>query len=773
MLPINKKLRLIFIGLATNAVAGLVVTILLAILPRTWDLSKSLDLYFYNKMFQPRLRPPANILIIDSNDPAGNRSRSEYAAMIRQLQQAGVKSIAFDLVFLAPHDYDPEGDREFVESVSEFPQVILAINFGSDQPPSPSAKMILEQLALPGTLCQVLLPRNIAIRQVELPFDHLMAVVRHVGHINTANKEYHHFPAAMTFEGKCYASLPVELARVYFESEESLPLSSEPATNGHAQSRTTSDHLFRLIKNHLDEDGQLLVNFISEYEFRSNFFSWNDAKQLLQSRADRFQNAVVLIVNPSADAQSYVPSPLGPYPSWALLTSITSQLLLGKYIDASVVFVPAIFSSTLALLGLMWLLFVAPRLDKKWQKTRVIFVAGAGLFLFLIFVLLHFGRQWIGVVIPLLMFNFSMLVVRKLYYQWTKSPQYVPLGLAVLERQGTKYPVQVFESEVGVDTSDISFDSFLEDEKFQVTISRIKEWEAKREDLRWIGNKLFNALFQNEVYHLLQNSLDKAQRENKYVRLKLRLDAPELVCLPWELMHSTDLDSEYITLHRRLSLVRYLPVARPYRKLQSRSPLKILVFISRTKDLKVLEEREDIKKTLKPLIRSWDVRMRICEQATMENLGRELEHKPDILHYIGHADFDDGQNEAYLEFESEQKVFARTLKSLLAESSIKLAVLNSCKTAAAAKTDAFTGVAQNLVKVGIPAVVAMQLKIPDDTAAWFSEIFYSKFLRFYSIAVAVAETRRKIMERTELDQQHWATPVLFMRDGEPIRFDPS
>lgn len=190
-------------------------------------------------------------------------------------------------------------------------------------------------------------------------------------------------------------------------------------------------------------------------------------------------------------------------------------------------------------------------------------------------------------------------------------------------------------------------------------------------------------------------------------------------------------------------------------------------------DLGFLKEKKNIKKALRPLIWSLDVRIRICEQTTMENLSRELEGHPDILHYIGHAGFDDRQNEAYLEFDGGHKVFARTLKSLLAESSIKLAVLNSCETAAAAETDAFTGVAQNLVKVGIPAVVAMQLRIPDDTATWFSEIFYSKLLQFHSIAVAVAETRRKTMERTELDQQHWATPVLFMREGEPVLFDPN
>jgi hypothetical protein len=496
----------------------------------------------------------------------------------------------------------------------------------------------------------------------------------------------------------------------------------------------------------------------------------------LRSRPGEFRDAVVIIVNSLSSFERRVEVPIDSnYPKWALLASATSQLLLDRNIECSMIFAPAIFSAFLVLLGILWLLMVAPRLTKKWQKTRLIFVAGTGLLLLLIFLLLNLGRLWIGVGVPVLVFNVSMLAARKAHYRMIKSPQYIDFGLAVLERQGEKYPIQVFESPVGVDTSDIAFDSFLNETRFQDTINRIKDWRASREDIRWIGDKLLKALFQGEVYHLLRNSLDKAEREDKYVRLRLRIDAPELVCLPWELMHSSELESEYIALHKRLSLVRYLPLARPHRTSHYRSPLKILVFISnsRTDDLNLLKEKKNIKRALRPLIWSGDVRMRICEQATLENLGRELERLPDILHYIGHADFDEEQNEAYLEFESERKVFARTLKGLLAESSIKLAVLNICKTAAATETDAFTGIAQNLVKAGTPAVVAMQLKIPDDTAAWFSEIFYSKFLHFYSIAVAVAATRRKIMERTELDQQHWATPVLFMREGEPILFDPS
>jgi len=760
MLPIQKKLQLIFLGLACSVVAVLAVETVLDKWPAAMALTKTVNLFFYEFFFKPTLRPPQNLVIIDRGDPSASLNRSEYASMIRQLHHAGAKCIALDVVFLGRNDHNRQGDRELVNSFAEAPEAILAIDFLSTESSTDTTTMLMERLALPDSLCQFLRSEvgdfyDFPAKGVSRHFDSLFAAAQRGGHVNNLGAEYHHVPLVMTFQQKCYPAFAVAIAKLCAESE------------GRAFSWT------KLYQDAMDDDGQLLINFIPVSEFVQR--SWSEASARLRSRPEEFRDTVVIIVNSLSSFERRVKVSIDRnYPKWALLASATSQLLLDRNIECSMIFAPAFFSAFLVLLGILWLLVVAPRLTKKWQKTRLIFIAGAGLFLLLIFLLLNLGRQWIGVGVPLLVFNISMLVVRKVYYRMIKSPQYLDFGLAVLERRGEKYPIQVFESPVGVDTSDISFDSFLEEEKFQDTIDRIKDWRASREDIRWIGDKLHKALFQSEVYHLLQNSLNQAENENKYVRLRLRIDAPELVCLPWELMHSSDLDSEYIALHKRLSLVRYLPLARPPRKSQYHSPLKILVFISRsrTSDLDIRQEKKNIKKALRPLIWSLDVRMRICEQATLENLSRELERHPDILHYIGHADFDDQQNEAYLEFESEQKVFARTLKGLLAESSIKLAVLNSCKTAAATKTDAFTGIAQNLVKVGIPAVVAMQLKIPDDTAAWFSEIFYSKLLHFYSIAIAVAETRRKIMERTELDQQHWATPVLFMREGEPILFDP-
>ena len=102
---------------------------------------------------------------------------------------------------------------------------------------------------------------------------------------------------------------------------------------------------------------------------------------------------------------------------------------------------------------------------------------------------------------------------------------------------------------------------------------------------------------------------------------------------------------------------------------------------------------------------------------------------------------------------------------MLFGSSIRLAVLNGCKGAVVSKTHVFYGMAQKLVRVGVPAVVAMQHEIFDDTAIAFAREFYYSLLANYSIDAAVSDARQALVRNLGIARQDWGTPVLFMRTG--------
>jgi hypothetical protein len=96
-------------------------------------------------------------------------------------------------------------------------------------------------------------------------------------------------------------------------------------------------------------------------------------------------------------------------------------------------------------------------------------------------------------------------------------------------------------------------------------------------------------------------------------------------------------------------------------------------------------------------------------------------------------------------------------------------LLNACEGARAKRSDPFGGVAQKLIQMGIPAVVAMQFAISDEAALKLSSEFYGALADNYPIDAALAEARRAIY----LDDNavEWATPVLYSRAPDGIIFD--
>jgi hypothetical protein len=454
---------------------------------------------------------------------------------------------------------------------------------------------------------------------------------------------------------------------------------------------------------------------------------------------------------------------------------VSSQLLQQSYIDTSTVFYPVVFSAFIVGAGLLLFLFIAPRLSEKWRKTRWVFGGGAAFLLIFAFAFLHYGQTWIGVTVPLIVYNASMVVVRQRYYRLFKPPEYLRFAVAVLERQGERYPLKVFDAHGGTEEGNLFLSATgLQEPSFLEAVDHLKKWEGHeksiRKDMRTAGDTLFQVMFQTEAVQLLKNSLTQARNEDKNLRVVLQIDSPELNCLPWELLHNSKLPPGFIALHERLSIVRDLPLAQPVRPMDVRIPLKILAVIASPVDLPALDiagEKRILKKSLFLIRAGGDVRLRFCEHVTQEKLSVELKRKPDILHFIGHGHFDSTNKESWLAFETEtgeaSPVEAEALGSLLQESTVKLVVLNSCKGAVAAGADAFTGMAQNLVRFGVPAVVAMQYPIRDIAAVLFTKSFYAKLITNYSIDAAIAETRRDLKNTFGLGQQDWATPVLFMR----------
>ena len=174
MLPLAKKLQLMLIALACSLLFALAINSIIARWQRAADLAGNVDFYFYKLFFKPLSSPDHGLLIIDSNDREEKRPRAQYARMLDTLRQAGVSVAACDIRFIGVRDR--AGDSALVQSVAQFPRLILSVDFASSHRPSDWALAEMGSLALPSAACDTLIPNIVAESGVDLPFDSLLAV---------------------------------------------------------------------------------------------------------------------------------------------------------------------------------------------------------------------------------------------------------------------------------------------------------------------------------------------------------------------------------------------------------------------------------------------------------------------------------------------------------------------------------------------------------------------------------------------------------------------
>lgn len=306
---------------------------------------------------------------------------------------------------------------------------------------------------------------------------------------------------------------------------------------------------------------------------------------------------------------------------------------------------------------------------------------------------------------------------------------------------------------------------------------------TEREQLVEIGSILHDFLFNPPpIARAWAGSLGSVQVTGQGLNLRLRIEDTELAQLPWELLYDQD-RGRFLIPSLQTPLLRYIPMPEPVLPLSIRPPLRILLAISSPPDYPALDvEREKrwVLDALSPLFKqtkSNTVSVDILEPTTRQTLQTWLRRDYHVLHYIGHGHVDSSSGTGSLVLTDETTQHGRpqdaeTLGYLLRYSSIRLVFLNACQTAVTSGTEAFLGVAQAIVRAGMPAVVAMQFDIPDTSAAVLAREFYRSLADGYSVQAAVTEGRKAVLAQIGLNYKDWATPALFMRSPTGVLFDP-
>jgi tetratricopeptide (TPR) repeat protein len=285
-----------------------------------------------------------------------------------------------------------------------------------------------------------------------------------------------------------------------------------------------------------------------------------------------------------------------------------------------------------------------------------------------------------------------------------------------------------------------------------------------------LGNSLFNALFVPTVLDLYRAIRHQATLEEKYgVRLKLDIQSPLLAALPWEYLYHPD-DQEFIGLSLRSPIVRTFPVNHAPPILLPR-PLRILGMIANPYDQSLLDvegEKSRLESALAPL--GNQVQLKWVPKGTLPDLKEELENSHwHIFHYIGHGGFDRQRDEGFLSLEDTngktKPAYATQLYLLFQRAQgLQLAVLNSCDSARHSYHDLISAPAMALVRLGLPAVLAMQFAIPDNVAKTLTGYFYSALAKGSLLEHALADARQSLTLE-DIDALEWGVPVLYIRSN--------
>jgi hypothetical protein len=354
----------------------------------------------------------------------------------------------------------------------------------------------------------------------------------------------------------------------------------------------------------------------------------------------------------------------------------------------------------------------------------------------------------------------------------------------LLERLEGGYRARLVSGPAGEGTITFALPfSDLELENFVLRIGRTRQGlrgpETQQiEVVRTFGGKLFSTILTGALKDAFSRSLDIAQQQGKGLRLRLRMmDAPELADIPWEYLYDSSA-GRFLALSVESPVVRYLDLPERIRPLTVTPPLRILVMIAAPPglpDLDVDREWESLNGALADLVARGVVTVDRLQQPTLSALQAVLRREEyHVFHFIGHGAFDTVTQSGVLMLADEtgqsQAVAGQDLGALLHdERTLRLVVLNACEGARTSRMDPFAGLAQNLVRQGIPAVIAMQFDITDRASVAFTREFYRALADGYPVDASLAETRKAIFAQG--NRVEWGTPVLYMRAPDGRIFD--
>lgn len=300
-------------------------------------------------------------------------------------------------------------------------------------------------------------------------------------------------------------------------------------------------------------------------------------------------------------------------------------------------------------------------------------------------------------------------------------------------------------------------------------------------NLQQLGDTLYGALFaEGPIRESWLRAQGIAQNRDELLRFRLGLKESRLQRLPWEVLHQS---GRPLTTRSDLTFARYAAnfLIGQTGEVQNRlpeadAPLRVLMVIASPGDQNHLKLVQEVKTIQELLAAESDtprvIDIHILDQPDRTALAQALEQGNfQVLHYAGHSDFGEQGGDVSLvnrQTGLTERLSGDDLAGLLVNNQVSLAVFNSCRSGHTAGDDeAMDWRQQNLVQAlvnrGVPSVIAMAERIPDEVALAFTQLFYKNLHQGFPIDLSLSRTRQGLISAFGSDRHYWALPILYLQ----------
>jgi hypothetical protein len=336
---------------------------------------------------------------------------------------------------------------------------------------------------------------------------------------------------------------------------------------------------------------------------------------------------------------------------------------------------------------------------------------------------------------------------------------------------------------------------------------RDQVWRA--DEIQLFGSLLYRCLLPDQIWSWIEATVDAAgggadgSASAAPVRLELTFPAlppySRLAAIPWEYLYRPDRpgrSGQFLATDPRLVVCRYIPLGRGEPALPAIAQPRVLTVVSQPKDPRLGEvDYEDVVAGIETWAERNGFATAVIHDPTAVQLqaavtGGSSSTSPQLVHFLGHGSFDPDRGEASLALTDPDGgtdwVPDRNIAELFGRGGTapRVVILHCCEGGRADFGASFAGVAPQLARAGVAAVVAMQYAVTNETAIAFSQSFYQHLDagrgdagRDHAgrgdagrdLAAAVQEARWQISgARADRDPRLVGVPVLYLQNSSAL-----